>query len=189
MRAFAVIAALAAAVGLSGCRTTEYTVDQVYSGAHAGGEVTALVMNETSLDTARRSVIRDIMTKVRDVTPEVGQPLEAAWTPVAQAHVDRLLSEGRITSATAVFIMAGFRTCMAGVNALEQQYPQVRTGRDYLDAFVKGYVTGFLARFEVKADRLARIASSCVVKTEALGLDRELAVTVRAAARENGIVK
>lgn len=139
------------ALAATGCKTVP-TADTVYLVAHAGGSATALVMNETKLDADKRTVIRDIVNEIRECTPEVGQTLEAAWTPVAQRHVDLLVEEGRIDSAAATLIMTGFKTVMVGVNAIENRYPQIRANRDLLSAFVTGFTDGFLARFDVYRD-------------------------------------
>ena len=143
----AAICMFAVAGVVTGCHSLP-PADPVYMVAHAGGTGTALVMNETSLDTAKRTVIRDITKEVRECTPEVGQTLEAAWTPVAQAHTDLLIQEGKIDAATGVVIMSGFKTVMVGVNLLEARYPHLRVNRDLLNAFITGFTDGFLAKFD-----------------------------------------
>lgn len=144
-------AACIAVVEIIGCKHIP-TSDPVYMVAHAGGTGTALVMNETSLDATKRTVIRDIMKEVRECTPEVGQTLEAAWTPIAQAHTDLLIEEGKINATAGADIMTGFKTVMVGVTLLENRYPQVRVSRDLLSAFITGFTDGFLAKFDVYCD-------------------------------------
>ena len=109
----AVVCMVALAEVALGCKNVP-SCDVIYMVAHAGGTGTALVMNETSLDTEKRTIIRDITKEVRECTPEVGQTLEAAWTPIAQAHTDLLVQEGKIDAAAGVVIMAGFKTVMVG---------------------------------------------------------------------------
>ena len=177
----AVVCMVAIAEVVTGCRSIP-TADTVYMVAHAGGTGTALVMNETSLDAAKRTIIRDITKEVRECTPEVGQTLEAAWTPIAQAHTDLLVQEGKIDAATGVVIMAGFKTVMVGVNLLEARYPQIRADRDLLSAFIAGFTDGFLAKFVVEP---ADSCDDCTVKATQLGLDRTIVTEVRRAAIRN----
>lgn len=165
-----------------GCKNVP-SRDVIYMVAHAGGTGTALVMNETKLDTEKRTVIRDITKEIRECTPEVGQTLEAAWTPIAQAHTDLLVQEGKIDAATGVVIMAGFKTVMVGVNLLEARHPQIRADRDLLSAFIAGYTDGFLAKFEVECSDCC----DCTVKATQLGLDRTIVTEVRRAAIRNKI--
>lgn len=176
----AILMLITTACAFVGCQRTP-TVDAVYTIAYAGGTGTALVMNETKLDTEKRTVLRDIVVEIQACTPEVGQPLEAAWTPIAQQHVDLLVQEGKIDSASAVLIMAGFRTAMVGVNLLEQRYPVIRSGRDYTNAAISGFTVGFLERFKVECDD----CRDCTVQAIRLGIDRSVVQEVRRAAIRN----
>ena len=189
MNKFIVIAAVvctAVIVGVTGCKHTPAT-DTVYMVAHAGGTGTALVMNETSLDTEKRTVIRDIVKEIRECTPEVGQTLDAAWTPIAQAHTDLLVQEGKIDAATGVVIMAGFKTVMVGVNLLEARYPVIHTSRDLLNAAITGFTDGFLAKFKVECENCTDGRTDFTVSAERLGVDRSVVIEVRRAAIRNGL--
>ena len=171
------------ALAVTGCKTVP-TADTVYLVAHAGGSATALVMNETKLDADKRTVIRDIVNEIRECTPEVGQTLEAAWAPIAQAHVDLLVEEGKIDTAAGAVIMAGFNTVMVGVTLLEIRYPQVRASRDLLNAFITGFTDGFLEKFDVNCN-----SGDCRdLKTAAPTLcDRDVVMEVRRAAIRNNL--
>ena len=171
------------ALAVTGCKTVP-TADTVYLVAHAGGSATALVMNETKLDADKRTIIRDITKEVRECTPEVGQTLEAAWTPIAQAHTDLLVEEGKIDTAEGAVIMAGFKTVMVGVTLLETRYPQIRVNRDLLNAFITGFTDGFLAKFDVNCN-----SGDCRdLKTAAPTLcDRDVVMEARRAAIRNNL--
>ena len=174
---------MAAVAVITGCKHTPAT-DTVYMVAYAGGTGTALVMNETSFDAGKRTVIRDITKEVRECTPEVGQTLEAAWTPIAQAHTDLLIQEGKIDAATGVVIMSGFKTVMVGVNLLEARYPQIRVNRDLLNAFITGFTDGFLAKFDVNCNSGDCRDSKTAAPT--LG-DRDVVMEARRAAIRNNL--
>ena len=172
---------------LTGCKTKP-NVDKVnrafyYGVAHAGGTGTALVMNETSLSKEKRVVIRDVFVDIKSCNPEVGQPLEAAWTPIAKKHVDALVSDGKIDSATGVVIMAGFHTAMTGVNLIEQHYPEIREDRDLLSAAIAGLTDGFLEHFIVDPDANAALHSA---KGTIVAIDT-VADAVRKAAVQNNL--
>ena len=186
--AFTLITAvcIAAVVTLAGCKHVP-GADAVYLVAHAGGTGTALVMNETSLDTDKRTVIRDIVKEIRECTPDVGQTLDAAWTPIAQAHTDLLVQEGKIDAATGVVIMAGFKTVMVGVNLLEARYPVIHTSRDLLNASIAGFTNGFLAKFEVECESCTDERTGFTASAERLGVDRSVVIEVRRAAIRNGL--
>ena len=190
MNRFAFIIAAAAFIAtvtaIMGCKHVPDS-NTVYMVAHAGGTGTALVMNETSLDTEKRTVIRDIVKEIRECTPEVGQTLDAAWTPIAQAHTDLLVQEGKIDAATGVVIMAGFKTVMVGVSLLEARYPVIHTSRDLLNASITGFTDGFLAKFEVECENCTDERTDFTVSAERLGVDRSVVIEVRRAAIRNGL--
>ena len=168
---------------LTGCKT-RLNVDNINRIFYYGGASTALVMNETSLEKEKRIVIYDVFVDIRACNPEVGQPLEAAWTPIAQKHVDILVTEGKIDAGTGVVIMAGFRTAMAGVNLLEQHHPEIREDRDLLSAAITGFTDGFLERFIVDPESAANLSNA---KGSIVTIDMSVADEVRKAAVQNNL--
>lgn len=163
----------------TGCKTTP-AVGTVRTVAYAAGVSTALVMNETKLDADKRVVIRDIVREVRKCTPEVGQPIESSWTPIAQQHVDLLVGSGKIDVSTGVLIMAGFKTVMVGVNVIESRYPQIGAGRDLLDAAVGGFCEGFLVKFDTGC-------ANCTFASTSVSIDFGVVDNVCRAAVRNGL--
>lgn len=171
---------------LTGCKTRP-NVDRVNRAFYYGGATVSLVMNETSLNKEKRVVIRDIVVDIKTCNPEVGQPLEAKWTEIAQDHVDRLIQAGTIDSATGVVIMAGFHTAMAGVNLLEQHFPEIRQDRDLISAAIAGFTDGFLERFIVDPDANAELDGAKNAFTSLCTIDIAVAETVRKAAVQNNL--
>lgn len=168
---------------LTGCKTAP-NVDKVNRAFYYGGATVSLVMNETSLSKEKRVVIRDIVVDIKTCNPEVGQPLEAKWTEIAQNHVDRLVQAGTIDSATGVVIMAGFHTAMAGVNLLEQRFPEIRQDRDLISAAIAGFTDGFLERFIVDPDANATLSDA---RGSLVTIDMSVADAVRKAAVQNNL--
>lgn len=180
---FAAAFAFIGLMKLTGCKTRP-NVDNINRIFYYGGSGTALVMNETSLNKEKRVVIYDVFVDIKACNPEVGQPLEAAWTPIAQKHVDLLVTEGKIDAATGVVIMAGFRTAMAGVNLLEQHHPEIREDRDLLSAAIAGFTDGFLERFIVEPEVAANLSDA---KGSLVTIDMSVADAVRKAAVQNNL--
>lgn len=179
----AVVCMIALADVTLGCKHVPGS-NTVYMVARAGGAGTALVMNETSLSAEKRTIVRDIVKEVRECTPEAGQTLEDAWTPIAQAHADLLVEEGKIDTAAGAVILAGFKTVVVGVTLLETRYPQVRASRDLLNAFITGFTDGFLAKFDVNCDSVGRRDLKTVAPTLC---DRTVVMEVRRAAIRNNL--
>lgn len=173
-------------MNLTGCKTTP-NVDKVNRAFYYGGSTVSLIMNETSLNKEKRVVIRDIVVDIKTCNPEVGQTLEAKWTEIAQDHVDRLIQAGTIDSATGVVIMAGFHTAMAGVNLLEQRFPEIRQDRDLISAAISGFTEGFLERFIVDPDENAKMDGFEYAFKSICTIDISVAETVRKAAVQNNL--
>ena len=148
--------AFVAIMKLTGCKT-KIDVDKMNRIFYYGGTTVSYVLNPSSIDSGKRVVIYDIFKDIKTCTPEVGQPIGAKWTEIAQDHVDSLVKDGTIDAGAGVLIMSGFNTAMAGVNFLENRYPEIRNDRDLLCACVSGFCDGFLDHFIVD-NNIAKIA-------------------------------
>lgn len=144
-------AAAAGATAVSGCKHLP-TVDAVKLAAKAIGGATGLVLNECDIPSEARAAIIEITEKVLPCIPEIGVPLETAWTPIAQAHVDKLIADGKIDAALGPVIMAAFKLVVRGFALLEQKYPAVRTSRELLEAAVSGFGEGLLDTLKPTVD-------------------------------------
>lgn len=137
------IAGLAGVAAVAGCKHIP-SADAVNLAAKAIGGATGLVIHECDLPDGAEEAIVGITEKVLPCVPEIGVPLETAWTPIAQAHVDKLIADGRIDASLGPVIMAAFKLVVRGFALLEQKYPTVRTSRELLEAAVSGFGEGLL---------------------------------------------
>lgn len=133
-----------------GCHTLP-DADTFYALGKAGGGTTAIVMmtveksQEGGIDADVHNATADLVAMVTQVIPQPGQTLEEAWTPIAQAHTDQLVKEGKITAIQGAAIMAGFKLIVTGFAALEERYPNIREYRDRIEAALNGFGDGFLS--------------------------------------------
>lgn len=154
-----------------GCHTVP-TADTVYSVGRGIGATTGIVADQAISDTDVRRAVIDVSGDVSKVVPEVGQPIEAAWGPVAREHVDRLVADGSLTSAQGQLVLSGFRLLCVGWTALEDRHPDVRTARDLTNAGISGFFDGFLSTFKENCDDCC---SDCTVDARTYrSLKREL---------------
>lgn len=145
------------ATTVSGCKHLP-TVDAVKLAAKAIGGATGLVLNECDIPAEARTAIIEITEKVLPCIPEIGVPLETAWTPIAQAHVDKLIADGKIDAALGPVIMAAFKLVVRGFALLEQKYPEVRVSRELLGAAVSGFGEGLLDTLRPTVDAFKAVA-------------------------------
>lgn len=142
--------ALAAAVTVAivGCKTIPST-DKMYVISEAIGFSTGMVVNETKVDDATRNAIVEIMGIVCECVPETNQTFEAAWTPIAKAHTQKLIDDGKITEQQGTLIMAGFGLVAKGIDYIfEVRYPEAKQYKDLVCAAIDGFSNGFLTVFK-----------------------------------------
>lgn len=131
-------------VSVTGCKHLP-NVDSVNLAAKAIGGATGLILNECDIPDEARNAIIEITQKVIPWIPEIGQPLETAWTEKAQALVDGMIADGKLDAAYGPVIMAAFKLVVRGFALLEQKCPQVRTSRELLEAAVSGFSEGLIS--------------------------------------------
>jgi hypothetical protein len=144
---FAVLA-LALGIGMVGC-TSLPSSDTMYSTTCAIGVATGMVANGTDIDDASRNAICDIMNEVSQCIPETNQTFSAAWTPIAKAHADSLVADGKITAEQGVLVMKAFDIVVSGIDyVFEVRYPKAKQYKELVSAAVDGFTDGFLSVFK-----------------------------------------
>lgn len=138
----------AAMVVATGCKTTP-TVDTMYSASYAIGVSAALVMNQTKINDRDRNIIIDIVNKVDSSVPSTNSTFTVAWTPIAQQHIDELVTQGKIDAPEGSIIMSLFA---AGVKTLDyivyKRYPVVGQNVELLESTTHGFCTGLLTYYK-----------------------------------------
>lgn len=148
-------------VSVAGCKHLP-NVDSVNLAAKAIGGATGLIINECDIPGEARNAIIEIAQKVIPWIPEIGQPLETAWTEKAQELVDSMISDGKLDSAHGPVIMAAFKLVVRGFALLEQKVPHVRTSRELLEAAVSGFSEGLVSTLKPEA------CESCCIDVKSL---------------------
>lgn len=133
---------------LVGCKTVP-SPEKLEVTANAVGIAAAMVANQTKIDDASRATIIEIITEVDKCVPATNQTFEAAWTPIAQEHVAKLLEEGKIDAGQAKLILGAFDVAVKGVDYLiAVKYPAVAKYGNLLEAATHGFCKGFLTYFK-----------------------------------------
>ena len=112
------------------------------------GVAAGLVANETKLDEKAKTTIVAIVSEVKKVTPDVGQTFEAAWTPVAQELVAKLIAEGKIDEGIGNVSLLAFGVATKGIDYLfDVRFPKAREYKELVSAAIEGFSGGFLSVF------------------------------------------
>jgi len=143
--AYALVASVAVLVGCQSVPTPEY----IGSLSTAIGVSTGMVVNMTKIDDASRNAIVDIMNKVSQCIPETNQSFEAAWTPIAKEHTQKLIDEGKIDAKQGDLILTAFSLVTKGIDYLfDVRFPKAKEYKELVTAGVDGFINGFLTMFK-----------------------------------------
>lgn len=153
------IACLAACAAFTGCKSIP-TMENMYAMSYTIGAAAGMVANETGIDEDARDAVVGIVGVVSRCTPETNQTFEAAWTPIAQEHADRLVADGKIDAAQSALVMSAFSLVVKGIDYIfDVRYPKARQYRELVAAAVDGFSNGFLIVFK-PADQTAKSPGS-----------------------------
>lgn len=143
-----IFSALAAAAVLTGCKSIP-SVDSMEKTSKAVGVATALVANKVKMTEDQCEAIVYIVGQVKSTVPASGQSFEAAWTPIAKANVQKLVSEGKLTAVEGEVVLTAFSVVVKGVDYIFYvRYPKAKQYEELTRAAVKGFCEGFLAYFD-----------------------------------------
>lgn len=128
------------------------TVDAMNNVSTTIGVSAGSVANLAKIDEQSRVVIVDIMTKISDVVPEVGKSFAETWTPIANEHVEKLLSENKITTVQKSVINGTFVVAVKGIDYIfDKRYPEARNYSELINTACHGFCNGFLSTFKSTA--------------------------------------
>lgn len=133
---------------LTGCKSIP-TAEAMYSTSLAIGYATGMIANQCKIKAEDRQVVIDIVNIVSQTIPEQGQTFEEAWTPIAKAHVQKLIDEGKIDQKVGDIILSAFAVVVKGIDYIfEVRYPKAKEYKDLVVAAIDGFTTGFLTVFK-----------------------------------------
>lgn len=141
------VGAIAATV-LTGCKNTP-TPEVMYKTANAIGVSAGMVANASNIPDDTRTVVVDIVKEVDKCIPRTNQTFEAAWTPVAEAHVEKLVADGKLTNYNKDLVLKTFNIAVCGIDYIfDVRYPEARQYQDVVESAVHGFTEGFLVVFK-----------------------------------------
>lgn len=142
------IAAVACMVTVVGCKSVP-TDSQMYTTSYAVGATTGLIADMTKIDDTTRNAVIDIVNIVDTCVPATNQTFTEAWTPIAAAHIAKLVEAGKIDAGQGILIAKTFDIACNGIDYLfNVRYPQARQYQDLVEAATHGFCDGFLITFK-----------------------------------------
>lgn len=139
--------ALAAAVSVAGCKSIP-SVDRMYSYSEAIGYAAGLVANQIKMDNTVRNGVIEVWNEVVQCVPATNETFSAAWTPIAEAHIAKLVADGKIDRKAGDLILLGFKAAVAGLDFVFVKYPKAKEYEELTVAVIGGFSEGFLTVFK-----------------------------------------
>lgn len=131
----------------TGCKSIP-TPEGMYRTATAIGVSAGMVANATGIPDDTRIVIIDIVNEVDKCIPQTNQSFTVAWTPVAEAHIEKLVADGKLTGENKDIVLKTFSIAVCGIDYIfTKRYPTARQYQDVVESAVHGFTEGFLAVF------------------------------------------
>lgn len=144
-----IVGAIASMMAVAtGCKSVP-TDSQMFTTAYAVGAAAGLVADMTKIDDTSRNAIIDIMNEVESCVPETNQTFTAAWTPIAERHIAKLIEEGKLDLGQGILVAKTFNVAVNGIDYLfEVRFPKAKQYQDIVSAATHGFCGGFLATFK-----------------------------------------
>ena len=105
----------------------------------AAGYAVELGKTKTEVKEAIVTVL-DIAAKV---VPETNQTFVAAWKPLIDEEVGKLVADGKLKETDALLVKSALYVACEGVDLVFTKYPKAREYKNLVSAATGGFVTGF----------------------------------------------
>lgn len=137
---------------MTGCHifsaNTIPTVEKMDTTARSVGTAAALVANMTKIDTESRIVVVDILSRVQSHTLGVGDTFTDSWLPIAEEHIESLISSGKLNEFKGKCIKTVVKLVFKGLDYLiDKRYPLARQYTDLISTAVTGFCDSFIKHF------------------------------------------
>lgn len=94
-----------------------------------------------------KTEVKEAIIKVLDVAakvvPETNQTFIAAWKPLIDDDVSKLIAAGKLKDADAALVKNALYVACDGIDLVFTRYPKAREYKNLVSAATGGFVTGF----------------------------------------------
>lgn len=141
---------------MTGCKSLP-TVEAMYTASLSIGYAAGMVANMCKIKDEDRIIVIDIVNIVSQTVPQPGQSFKEAWTPIANAHVQKLIDEGKIDQKAGDLILVAFYLVVKGIDYIfDVRFTKAKEYVDLVIAAIDGFTTGFLDVFKPVNPNMAK---------------------------------
>ena len=135
--------AMAAMVAcFAGCKPLP-TEDVMRNTAESVGRAAGYAVQLTKTKTEVKAAIIEVLDTVSKIVPGAGQSFIAAWKPLIDDEVAKLIAAGKLKEENSALVKNILYVACDGVDLIFARYPKAREYKHLVSAATTGFVSGF----------------------------------------------
>jgi len=142
MKKFFSILAMACAIMIAGCKTPP-SEDTIRKTAESVGRAAGYAVELSKTKTEVKDAILNILDTAAKVVPDTDQTFIAAWKPLIDEEVAKLITDGKIKESDGTLVKSVLYVACDGIDILFTRYPKAREYKNLVSAATEGFVAGF----------------------------------------------
>ena len=144
MKMFSAFAAIAVAcmTFVTGCKSLP-SEDTIRGTAESIGRAAGYAVELSKTKTEVKETIIKVLDVVAKVVPETNQTFIAAWKPLIDDEVAKLVADGKLKEDDAALVKSALYVACDGVDLVFTRYQKAREYKNLVSAATGGFVTGF----------------------------------------------
>lgn len=136
------MALMAVCAAVTGCKTVPSTAT-VSTTSYALGVVGGYACELSKTKTSVREGILTVLNVAVEVTPSTNETFVAAWTPVIDKEVAKLVEAGKISETEGVLVKNALTIASSSIDFMFTRHPTWKEYQELVSAAVTGFVAGF----------------------------------------------
>lgn len=144
MKMFSVFTAIAVTcmAFVTGCKSLP-SEETIRGTAESIGRAAGYAVELGKTKTEVKEAIIKVLDVAAKVVPETNQTFIAAWKPLIDDDVSKLVAAGKLKDADAALVKNALYVACDGVDLVFTRYPKAREYKNLVSAATGGFVTGF----------------------------------------------
>ena len=144
MKMFSAFAAIAVAcmTFVTGCKSLP-SEDTIRGTAESIGRAAGYAVELGKTKTEVKEAIIKVLDIAAKVVPETNQTFIAAWKPLIDDEVAKLVADGKLKEDDAALVKSALYVACDGIDLVFTRYPKAREYKNLVSAATGGFITGF----------------------------------------------
>lgn len=130
------------ACGFSGCKSLP-SEDTLRATASSIGRAAGYAVELSKAKTEVKEAIITVLDVVAKAVPETNQTFIAAWKPLIDEEIGKLVTAGKLKETDAALVKSALYVACDGIDLLFTRYPKAKAYANLVSAATDGFISGF----------------------------------------------